>query len=555
MPPSWVDISKNSMRVIATTRSLPHASLFCFKFLAFLACSFLFAGLSFAGSISGVVLNDTTNEPAKGLRVELREDISGVEIPSVITNAQGIFTFQNLSAGEYSLGNYGNASYFPVNATAGDSGSAIQPADIIGIMLGANDDLVGYAFDVDLMNGLSSVRGSVYHDQNNNGIRESGEEGIPNVEILAESELGDLEQVFTDADGDYELVLLESFNWDVIETQPSGWFDGMEAAMVPSGSIGQDRYIGVLASGYRTGYNFGELDGPVIANPAITSPTPGSTLAGASDTFTWQSNGVNATDFWLYLGSAAGSADYFNSRNLNDSTSVTVYTLPSDGTSTVYARLWYRIDGTGPWLYVDQTYTAGSIGAAVPDITSHNALDPFSGAAETLDWTENGSGATQYWLYAGSVKGGVQYFSSGDLASSLNTTLIGLPTNGSSIWVRLWYRINSRGPWLYIDEEFTADGTGPSITSSTGTNVLLSPDDTFSWTEPNGTVTAWWLYAGSSAGRAQYENSGNLNDANTFTTTSGSLPIGSVSVYVRLWYQEGAGNEWQFVDREYTSAQ
>jgi len=119
----------------------------------------------------------------------------------------------------------------------------------------------------------------------------------------------------------------------------------------------------------------------------------------------------------------------------------------------------------------------------------------------------------------------------------------------------LWYRINGSGEWLYIDEEYNASGTGPSIVSSSGTNVLLSPDDTFSWTEPGGTVTAWWLYVGSSAGGVQYENSGNLNNANEYTTTTGSLPGGSVPVYVRLWYQDGAGNVWQYIDSEFVSAQ
>jgi len=542
------------MKLNTTSQSLLQAAHFYSKLLIILAGSFIHAEVLFAGSISGVVLNDTTNEPSVGFRISV-QDINGVELDSVRTNANGIFTFQNLSAGEYSLGNYGNSFYFPVNATAGASGNAIQPADVVGIKLGANDDLAGYAFDVDLMNGLASVKGSVYHDQNNNGVREIGEPGIADVEILADSEFWDPEMVITDADGNYELILQDGDNWDITETQPAAWLDGMEASSVSSGTVGQDQYTGVFASGYKTGYNFGELDQPVVATPAITSPAPGGTLAGASDTFTWQSNDVNATDFWLYLGSAKASANYFNSRNLNNSTSVTAFNMPSDGTSTIFARLWYRIEGAGQWLFVDQTYTAGTRGAAVPDITSHIALERFSSAQETLSWTDNGSGSTQYWVYAGSVRGGAQYFDSDDLGGSQTTILTGLPTNGSSIWVRLWYRINGGGKWMYIDEEYTADGTGPSISASSGTDVLQNLDDTFSWLDLNGMVSAWWLYVGSVAGGLQYENSGNLNGATAYTTMNGKLPGGSVPVFVRLWYQEGTGTIWKYIDTEFTSAQ
>jgi subtilisin family serine protease len=89
--------------------------------------------------------------------------------------------------------------------------------------------------------------------------------------------------------------------------------------------------------------------------PEITNPVPGSTLAGATVTFAWRSNGAAVTEWWLYIGSSQGAADLLNSGSLGTRLSVTVSNLPTDG-RRLFVRLWYRI--AGQWQFGDFPYLA-----------------------------------------------------------------------------------------------------------------------------------------------------------------------------------------------------
>jgi hypothetical protein len=87
---------------------------------------------------------------------------------------------------------------------------------------------------------------------------------------------------------------------------------------------------------------------------AMTSPTPGSTLTGASVKFTW-TTAPGATGYILSLGTTgAGSYNLYYSGSIT-ATSVTVNNLPTNG-ATIYARLTTNFNGT--WVHTDYTYTA-----------------------------------------------------------------------------------------------------------------------------------------------------------------------------------------------------
>ncbi len=95
------------------------------------------------------------------------------------------------------------------------------------------------------------------------------------------------------------------------------------------------------------------------SSPTVNSPTPGSTLPGASATFSWTAGGVGAQEYWLYVGSTVGGYDYFT-HSTGAARSQVVSGLPTDG-RPVFVRLWWR---TGPsWNsssdsgYTDYTYT------------------------------------------------------------------------------------------------------------------------------------------------------------------------------------------------------
>ena len=62
--------------------------------------------------------------------------------------------------------------------------------------------------------------------------------------------------------------------------------------------------------------------------------------------------------------------------------------------------------------------------------------------------------STAYWLDAGNVPGGNQYYQSGNLGNVLNTTATGLPLNGSTVYVTLYSLVG--GQWLSNAYTYTA---------------------------------------------------------------------------------------------------
>ena len=87
----------------------------------------------------------------------------------------------------------------------------------------------------------------------------------------------------------------------------------------------------------------------------MQTPIPGSTLSGNIATFTW-SAGTGATAYWLDIGSVPGGNQYYQSGNLGNVLTTTVYSLPADG-STIYATLYSYVGGQ--WLSNAYTYVSG----------------------------------------------------------------------------------------------------------------------------------------------------------------------------------------------------
>ncbi len=95
-------------------------------------------------------------------------------------------------------------------------------------------------------------------------------------------------------------------------------------------------------------------------NPAgqlgvMTTPTPGSTLSGNQATFVW-SAGSGSTAYWMDIGSTAGGNDIYQSGNLGNVLTTTVYSLPANG-NTIYVTLYSLVGGQ--WLYNSYTYISG----------------------------------------------------------------------------------------------------------------------------------------------------------------------------------------------------
>jgi hypothetical protein len=182
--------------------------------------------------------------------------------------------------------------------------------------------------------------------------------------------------------------------------------------------------------------------------PVLTSPAAGSTLGGSSATFAWKT-GSGVSSYWLYVGSAPGSWDLYNSGQLAPTTlSRPVSGLPTDG-RTLYVRLWWLADGG--WSYADTPCRAASTGGRAA-LVGPAPGSTLRGSSATFSWTA-GSGVTAYWLYAGNAPGSADIYNSNQLsATTLSRAVSGLPTDGRTLYVRLWWFAN--GAWSYADYSY-----------------------------------------------------------------------------------------------------
>ena len=272
------------------------------------------------------------------------------------------------------------------------------------------------------------------------------------------------------------------------------------------------------------------LNTTAYSGPAIVeSPAPNSTLIGSAVTFQWTPSDP-ATAYWIDVGSAAGGNQYYQSGSLGTSTrSATITGLPTNG-STVYATMYSLIGGQ--WVSNTYTYAGFNVALHKGVITSPVPSSSLSGNSVTFSWTA-GPGATAYWLDAGNVAGGSQYHQSENLGNVLTTTVNGLPTDGSTVYVILYSLVN--GQWLNNAYTYTAFNNATHegvITTPVPSSTLSGNSVAFSWTAGTG-ATAYWLDAGSSAGGNQYHQSGNMG--NVLTTTVNGLPTNGSTVFVTLY--------------------
>ena len=287
---------------------------------------------------------------------------------------------------------------------------------------------------------------------------------------------------------------------------------------------------------------------PPSGNPALTTPTPGSTLAGDSATFAWTANGEAVTEWWLYVGSSLGASDHHDSGSLGTQLSTNVTGLPTDG-STLFVRLFYRVSGV--WLEADYQFTAASPPSGNPALTTPTPGSTLAGDSATFAWAANGEAVTEWWLYVGSSLGASDHHDSGSLGTQLSTNVTGLPTDGSTLFVRLFYRVS--GVWLEADYQFTAASPpsgNPALTSPTPGSTLAGDSATFAWTANGEAVTEWWLYVGSSLGASDHHDSGSLGTQ--LSTNVTGLPTDGSTLFVRLFYR--VSGVWLEADYQFTAA-
>lgn len=187
-----------------------------------------------------------------------------------------------------------------------------------------------------------------------------------------------------------------------------------------------------------------EIDVP--DDPYFTSHSVDACLfAGNSEFIQWNDNNSDVEQYWLYVGSNRGWADAFNSYSIGKDNSVVATGLPADG-RMLHMRLWYRI--AGAWGWQDQSCEAWTA-PIPPGFTSHDPDNcQFDSSSQVLEWDNNElAGITQYWIYAGDSEGSANIFNSGLLNNMTSLSLDGLPTDGSDVYLRLWFIHEGRWGW------------------------------------------------------------------------------------------------------------
>jgi hypothetical protein len=336
---------------------------------------------------------------------------------------------------------------------------------------------------------------------------------------------------------------------DVGSAQGQGNIFGQNVALATSQTVngiptdGSTVYVKLwtLLGGAWQSNDYTYIAGGVNTKAVMTSPASGSTLSGASVTFTWSAVS-GAVAYWLDVGSAQGQGNIFG-QNVALATSQTVNGIPTDG-STVYVKLWTLLGGA--WQSSDYTYKAAATvnGKAVMLLPAPTTV--FSGASVTFTWSV-GSGAVAYWLEVGSVQGQGNIFEQ-NVALATSQTVNGFPTDGSTVYVRLWTLLG--GAWQFNDYTYkaAAGNAKAAIVSPVPGSGSGGSSVTFTWSAANGAVV-YWLNVGTAAGGFNlYNQSEGLATSQTVT----GLPTDGSTIYVRLWTGNTSG--YQYNDYTYKAS-
>jgi len=181
-------------------------------------------------------------------------------------------------------------------------------------------------------------------------------------------------------------------------------------------------------------------------------------------------------------------------------------------------------------------------------LTFPRANSTLEGAIQTFRWSFDRLPIEDSWIYVGSSVG---QFDHGrrNTRTDTSSTLSGMPTDRSTVYVRLYYKTG--GLWLSVDEPFQASASAslPTIEAPPPTRQLSSSSQTFRWNFRGYEVSASWLYLGDVVGGSNYYA------IETRTNTSASvelLPTDEGTLFARLYYK--IGNSWFFTDETYTAA-
>src|SRR4030095_9766243 len=121
-------------------------------------------------------------------------------------------------------------------------------------------------------------------------------------------------------------------------------------------------------------------------------------------------------------------------------------------------------------------------------ITSPGPESILTSSTVTFIW-DTGRGVSEYWLSIGRTLGGTQLYDQSQ-RTNLSVSVPGLPTDGSTLYVRLWSLI--AGVWQWNDYTYRSGAPSAQITSPTPGSRLTSSTVNFMWSTGS-QVSEYWL--------------------------------------------------------------
>jgi hypothetical protein len=269
----------------------------------------------------------------------------------------------------------------------------------------------------------------------------------------------------------------------------------------------------------------------------LTSPTPGTTLAGAAVTFKW-SVGFGVTGYQLLLGTnGPGTSGLYNS-GVTTATSAALTNLPLYGVP-VYARLFSEIGGV--WQHADYTYTEAGTPAI---LTSPAPGTTLPNSSVTFKWN-TGFGITHYQLLLGANGIGSSSLYNSGAVTTTSATVTTLPAYGATVYARLLSQTG--GAWQYHDYTYTEAGTPAILLSPKAGTTLGTSNIIFTWSKGMGNTNYQLLLGANGIGSSSLYNSGSTTATSVTVPT---LPAYGVTVYARILSE--SGGVWQYVDYTFT---
>ena len=205
--------------------------------------------------------DDPNFKPIEGVTIQLL-DAEGVQIGTTQTDASGKYEFADLVPGTYSVVEIQPEGFLDGGDVVGNVDNQSVGTSINdrfdGIVVGSDQTATRYDF---CEHEPASIKGTVYHDRNDNGIQDAGEEGIANVVIeLMDADGNILQTTTTDANGVYCFEDLPAGDYMIAEQQPVDFIDGQESVGSLGGETKPDGFNVTLEGGDNgVNYDFGEL--------------------------------------------------------------------------------------------------------------------------------------------------------------------------------------------------------------------------------------------------------------------------------------------------------